>query len=163
MSGKDFIYGTSIVLTFIIGVWNLVWNYRATRRANFINTVTSQRVKWIEQLRQDISSYSSLIFTWYISSLASESNRFERLNEIDRLSHAIRLRLNPDGAQDKKIERLMQEIQQFAKNFTPQELRSALESLTVTSQLLLKEEWEKVKYEAEYGNIRKKRGPLKPS
>jgi len=60
METKDIVYALSIFLTFLIGVWNLVLNYRTTRKTSFINTVTSQRVKWIEQLRQDISSFSGL-------------------------------------------------------------------------------------------------------
>jgi hypothetical protein len=52
MDGKDVVYGLGIVLTFALGLWNLFFNYRNTRRTNFINTVTLQRVKWLEQIRQ---------------------------------------------------------------------------------------------------------------
>jgi hypothetical protein len=36
-----------------------------------------------------------------------------------------------------------------------EKLKRALEELTVTSQKLLKQEWDKVKLEAEYGNLKK--------
>jgi predicted Co/Zn/Cd cation transporter (cation efflux family) len=97
MEGKDIVYGIGIVLTFALVVWNLVINYRNTRRANFINTVTAQRVKWIEQLRQDISAYAGLTHTWCLSGLEGKPEEGEILKEIDRLRRVIRLRLNPSG------------------------------------------------------------------
>jgi hypothetical protein len=48
---KDDFYSLGIVLTAILGAWNLANNYRLSRRTAFINTVTAERVKWIERLR----------------------------------------------------------------------------------------------------------------
>jgi hypothetical protein len=42
---KNVIYGVGILLTFSFSMWNLIVNYRTTRKINFINTVTSQRIK----------------------------------------------------------------------------------------------------------------------
>lgn len=70
MDAKDIAYIVSILLTFLVGVWNLVLNYRNTRRTNYINTVTAQRVKWLEQIRQDISSFCGITYTWHYSDLA---------------------------------------------------------------------------------------------
>ena len=61
---KDTIYGISILLTFIIGVWNFVQNWRAAKKTSFINTVTAQRVKWLEQMRQDVASFVGLTHNW---------------------------------------------------------------------------------------------------
>ncbi len=153
MDAKDVVYALGILATFVPGVWNLVMNYRNTRRSNFINTVTSQRVKWIEQLRQDISTFSGLTYTWCVSDLEGKPQEFEMLRDIDRLRHVIRLRLNPSGMHDKRIEQLIEEIPKFTHVSQREKLLKALEGLTVTTQLLLKEEWEKVKMEAEYGNL----------
>jgi hypothetical protein len=155
MEGKDVVYVVSILLTFLLGAWNLVNNYRSTRRANFINTVTSQRVKWIEQLRQDISSFSGLTHTWCFPVLQGKPQEYEVLKEIDRLRHVIRLRLNPAGTHDKRIELLIDTIPKLTDPSQREELTKALDDLTVTSQKLLKEEWNKVKLEAEYGNLKK--------
>lgn len=110
MDTKDVVYAIGIFLTFLLGVWNLVQSYRATRKTSFINTVTSQRVKWIEQLRQDVSSFSGLTHTWCFSDLEGKPQEHEVLKEIDRLRHVIRLRLNPEGTHDRKIEQLIAEI-----------------------------------------------------
>ncbi len=156
MEGKEIIYGLGILLTFALGVWNLIANYHATRRTSFINTVTSQRVKWIEQLRQDISSFSGLTHTWCCSELEGKPEETEMLKEIDRLRHVIRLRLNPDATHDRKITQLIRKIPELTDISKRTELKEALEELTVTTQLLLSEEWKKVKAEAKYGDLQEK-------
>jgi hypothetical protein len=148
MDLKDAVYAGGILVTLLLGIWNLIANYRSTRRTNFINVVTSQRIKWIEQLRQDISSYIACFTNVQGASIPSEVTR-----EMNRLCHVIRLRLNPDGTQDRKIELLINEIPTLTDSSRRKDLFKALNELTVTSQKLLKEEWEKVKHEAEYGNL----------
>jgi len=154
MDAKDIAYIVSILLTFLVGVWNLVLNYRNTRRTNYINTVTAQRVKWLEQIRQDISSFCGITYTWHYSDLADTPQEHDMLKEIDRLRHVIRLRLNPSGTHDKTIERLIAEIPKYTDISQRDKLQKSLEELTTTSQLLLKEEWEKVKREVEHGNLK---------
>jgi len=157
METKDIVYALSIFLTFLIGVWNLVLNYRTTRKTSFINTVTSQRVKWIEQLRQDISSFSGLTRTWCFSELEGKPQEYEVLKEIDRLRHVIRLRLSPKEEYDRRIEQLIGEIPNLTHISQRDGLTQSLEELTVTSQKLLKQEWDKVKLEAEHGNLKKEK------
>lgn len=157
MDAKDYIYAIGILVTLVLGIWNLIQVYRATRKASFINTVTNQRVKWIEQLRQDISTFSGLTHTWCSSELEGRPEELEVLKEIDKLRHVIRLRLNPDGTLDKKIESLVQRIPEVTHISMRKELLSTLEELTATTQKLLKEEWEKVKAESKDGDLSKVR------
>ena len=116
---------------------------------------TSERVKWIEQLRQDISSFSGLIHTWCFSGFSGKAEENGVLQEIDRLRHVIRLRLNPDGTHDCKIQRLIAKIPLLTDPSKQPELEAALDDLIVTTQLLLKEEWEKGKWESEHGNLKR--------
>lgn len=153
---KDYILGAGVIVTLVLGVWNAVANYRASRRTMFINTVTNQRIKWIEQLRQDISNFSGLTHTWCFSELEGKPQEYEVLKEIDRLHHVIRLRLNPAGEHDKKIERLIDEIPKLTHISKREDLLEALNELTSTTQLLLKEEWEKVKAESKHGDVGRK-------
>lgn len=153
MDPKDIAYSVGIALTFAIGVWNLVLSYRTTRKTSYINTVTNQRVKWIEQLRQDIAEFAGLTYTWSFSQAEGKPQEFELVKDIDRLRHVIRLRLNPDGTYDRKIESLIAKIPELTHTIHQANLKAALEELIVTSQSLLKEEWEKVKREAEHGNL----------
>lgn len=153
METKDVVYLVGILLTAALGVWNLVSNIRASRRTSYINTVTAQRVNWIEQLRQDVASFSGKTYTWCLSKLEGENGELDILKEIDRLRYVIRLRLNPSGKHDNEIERLMKEIPELTGISKKEELKAKLDELTKTTQNLLKEEWEKVKKEAKSGDI----------
>jgi hypothetical protein len=64
MEPKDFVLAAGLVVTFVLGVWNAVANHRFNKRTTFVNTVTSQRIKWIEQLRQDVGAFCGLIYHW---------------------------------------------------------------------------------------------------
>lgn len=154
MEAKDIIYGVGIALTFGLGVWNLIVNYRATRKTSFINTVTSQRIKWLEQIRQDIAALAGLTHTWFYSGLAGTDKENDVLKEIDRLRHVIQLRLNPDGTLDRRIQTIIRKIPDLTDMTRQKELDQALEELINISQAMLKEEWEKVKLEAEHGNLK---------
>lgn len=155
METKDIFYALGIVLTFILGVWNLVNTYYISRKTSFINTVTAQRVKWIEQLRLDISKFCGLTHTWCFSDLTGKPQEFEVLKNIDELRHVIRLRLNPEGTQDKKIEDFIAKIPELTGVSKREELKISLNELVESTQILLKEEWEKVKRESEEGKLKK--------
>lgn len=157
MDWKEILTAAGIIVTLVLGIWNAIGNYRTSRRTNFINTVTSQRVKWLEQLRQDISAYSGLVHTWYFSALQGKPQEYEVLKEVDRLRHVIRLRLNPAGKHDAQIEKLLDKIPKLTSAAIADDLTVALNELTVAAQRLLKEEWEKVKDEAERGNLKKEK------
>ena len=148
-----------MLVTLVLGIWNAVANYRSSRRTTFINTVTSQRIKWIEQLTQDVATFNGLTHTWCFSALKGKLEEPEILKEIDRLRHVIRLRLNPAGAHDRRIEKLVGEIPNLTHASQRANLVKALDELIRTTQLLLKEEWEKVKLESRHGDVSGRREP----
>jgi hypothetical protein len=107
MGGKDIFFSLGIILTFILGVWNIINNYRAARRTAFINSVTAERIKWIETLRNNISTFCGLTYTWSMSKLGGTEEEKEIVKEIDKLRHYIRLQLNPspNAKLDREIEK----------------------------------------------------------
>jgi hypothetical protein len=153
---KDIVYAIGIGLTFILGVWNLINSYLQTRKTSFINTVTSQRIEWIEQIRQDISKFCGLTHTWAFSHLEGKPEESDVLLQIDHLRYVIKLRLNPDGTADRKIAALVDKIPELTHVSKLPELKEAIKELISESQAMLKTEWEKVKEEAEKGNISQK-------
>ena len=44
-----------ILFTLLLGIWNLYAHMRDNKRTSFINTVTSERVKWIQSTREALS------------------------------------------------------------------------------------------------------------
>ena len=153
MEPTDYIYGIGILITLGLGVWNLIQSHRTRRKTSFINTVTSQRVLWLEQLRQDVSTFVGLTHTWAMSDLEVETPDLNILKEVDRLRYVIRLRLNPDDAPDRRISTLVKKIPELTHFSKQDELLSALEELTVATQEMLKAEWEKIKAESKDGDL----------
>ena len=154
MEPKDYIYAFGILVTLGLGIWNFVQGYYATRKASFINTVTAQRVLWIEQMRQDVSTFVGLTHTWAMSSLEGTPPEPEMLKEIDRLRHVIRLRLNPDDTPDRDIAKLVKRIPVLTHESQREELLESLEALTIATQEMLKVEWEKIKAESKDGDLK---------
>lgn len=153
METKDYVLVAGVGVTLFIGVWNLVQTYRTSRRTSFINTVTSQRIHWIEQLRQDVAAFCGLTHTWCMSDLEGKQNETEVLKELDRLRHVIRLRLNPNDTPDRRIAAMLKRVPELTHESKRAEMSLAIEDLTEATQQLIKAEWEKVKLEAKYGDL----------
>ena len=143
METKDIVVAVGMAVTFVLGLWNLWINLENNKRTTFVNTVTSQRIKWIEQLRQDLGAFSGHVYHWCFTDIKDEEDKRKIVEEIDRLRYVIRLRLNPEGDRDKEISTLMESI--AAVTSDPDKIKDILEKLTVATQALLKEEWDKVK------------------
>ncbi len=155
MEAKDIIYLVATVGALLLGIWNFVQNYRLTRKTSFINTVTAQRVQWLEQIRQDVAKFIGLTHHWARSDLKGSDIENDILREIDQLRYVIRLRLNLNDAPDRKIAGLVERIPDLTHETKRDELFKAIDNLTTATQEILKAEWEKVKKEAKDGDIKK--------
>lgn len=153
MEPKDYVLAGGVIVTLVLGIWNAFANHRINRRTTFVNTVTSQRIKWIEQLRQDIGAFCGIVYHWSHSEMEGKPEEGEMIREFDRLRHVIRLRLNPLGELDQTIESLIKEIPHYTDPRQQNKLADALERMTKATQTLLKEEWDKVKCESENGPL----------
>jgi hypothetical protein len=153
---KDIIYSLGIIITLVIGFWNIINTYRISRRTSFINTVTNERIQRIERLRQNISSFCGLTHTWCWMSPDEQQKQTEIFRNIDKLRYLIRLQLSPEGKQELKIQELIAKIPDLTNEFQQYELMNAINELVSSTQLLLKEEWEKVKKESKCGDLKEK-------
>jgi len=153
LDSKELIYVIGILVTLGLGVWNLVQNHKSSRKVSFINTVTSQRVQWLEQIRQDVAKFVGLTHHWTRIESTDSTEADQVLREIDQLRYVIRLRLNPDDTADRKIAKLVKRIPELTSRSSRGELFDALDELTVATQEMLKAEWEKVKQESKDGDV----------
>jgi hypothetical protein len=113
----------------------------------------------LDKLRQNISDFCGLTHTWAFSNVQGKPEEFELLSKLDKLRYLIRLQLNPKDKNgvpnpDKRIENLITKIPDLTHESKQEELKVALNDLILTSQELLKEEWEKVKSEAKEGELK---------
>lgn len=159
METDDIVPALGIIVTGGVAAWNFIKNYQLSKKATFIDTVTSERVKWIEKLRNNISAFCGLTHTWTRSNDLDTDEEVRILEKIDNLRYLIRLQLNPkkDGGApnvDMDIERLIAEIPELTDPFHADALHKAIDDLMVAAQKLLKEEWDKVKAESKSGDLR---------
>lgn len=142
---------TGIALTFLIGMANLIIILFNTKKTTFINSITTSRIKYIQELRNTIAELCSLV-TSYKSRISKldYSDHFELLKQTNKLKYQIRLYLNPaDEFWDNKMLELTNQIV-LKDDIDPQ---NKIDELIVITQFLLKLEWEGVKRESEKGII----------
>jgi hypothetical protein len=150
---KDAVPAWGIALTFVVSAWNLILTHRSTRHGHFVNFVTSERVKWIQELRGNVSMFCGSIFRWLAvyqtgsPPVGVDPAVVEHLGEIHRLSVLIRLQLNTTELPEKRIEELVVQIPLQLANSNSELAKKSLEELTLATQEVLKIQWGKVKQE----------------
>lgn len=148
---KEIALITGVVVTFILGIANLIYSLRSGKRTAFVNAVTSERVKWIGKVRENVASLLAQTEQW-VSNLSQE--RYPLLQEIDRLNHEIRLQLNPNDIEDRTIEQILLRFPNWRKTINPDDFPALREDLIVATQAMLKREWDKVKEESVNGRLK---------
>jgi hypothetical protein len=91
---KDFLLWAAFLLSLV----NIYFNLRTTKRTAFINTVTTERVKWIAKVRDNVSALCSLCDQWMVHRTQNSTPELQR--EIERAKNEIRLQLNPNDIED---------------------------------------------------------------
>jgi hypothetical protein len=151
---KDMLLLAGVLATLVLGLVNLYFNLRAARRTAFINTVTSERVKWIAKVRDNVSTLCSLCDQWTVH--RSQESMPELQRQIERVKNEIRLQLNPKDVEDQDIERLLARLPSWSTSMTPEDYAKLQANLVSATQTMLKREWDKVKDEAVDGDLRTK-------
>lgn len=152
---KDILLQAGVVVTLVLGIINLYFNLRTAKRTAFVNAVTSERVKWIAKVRENMSTLCSLCDQWM--NHRTQDNTPELQRQIERIKNEIRLQLNPNDLEDKEIERLLARLPSWAIPIAHEEYSILQNDLVVATQAMLKREWDKVKEEAVNGDLRAKR------
>jgi hypothetical protein len=121
----------------------------SSRRSIYINSVTTERSKWINALRINIAEFSKYALTLQgikKQGLLSSKDAIELIERLNGLMSLIKLQLNPRGEMDANISKILDKFAQA--NLGKIDLERAHNLLIEHSQWLLKAEWERVKYEA---------------
>ena len=149
----NILYLTGIMLTFLVGVTNLVLTLRNNKKTTFITAITNSRIKYIQEIRNYISDFCGLIYSYNIRIKELEPDKlFELHKQADKTKYLIRLYLNPeDKYWDDTIIKLLDEILQL----TDKSPNDKIEELIILTQYLLKLEWEGAKLESEKGILTK--------
>lgn len=148
-----------VILSFIVGSLGLWVGIRNSRKTNYINSVTASRIRYIQDIRNRISEFCGLVYSYNTTYSTSNSLAatpdvlFELQREFDKLKYLIKLHLNPEDVYwDDKILKLIDEI----ISLTDKDPKEKIGDLIVITQFLLKLEWEGAKMESQNGILSKK-------
>ena len=130
----------------------------SSKRSTYIASVTIERSKWIEKLRGNIAELLSVLGAISRDSAKSKKAQDEkhidkasaRRTEADKLIALITLQLNPfdKSGIDQELIKLMPKLVEAAEGQSSNYRKTELQFVK-HAQFLLKEEWEKVKSEAQ--------------
>lgn len=150
-----------VILSFVIGTLGLWVGLRNSRKTNYINSVTASRIRYIQDIRNRISEFCGLVYSYnavfYTSdSLAATPEKmFELKKELNKLKYLIKLLLNPEDAYwDDKILNSIDDINNSIMDEDPKE---KIDKLIILTQFLLKLEWEGAKMESKRGILSKRK------
>lgn len=140
-----------IGFTFVVAVVNLYFTIRNDKQNRFINSVTSSRIQYIQDLRTSISQFCGIIYSYNLRlDGVTKLQLFEIQREADKLKYLIKLYLNPeDKYWDEKIISLIDQILELSDK-NP---KDKIDELIYVTQYLLKLEWEGAKKESEKGML----------
>jgi hypothetical protein len=157
MDLKDKIALLAIFATFVVALINLIYTIVNNKKTAFVNTVTASRLKWIDSLRDKVSSFISVTVRILNPERVAtgQQNMNELLRERDTLMHQIILHLNPDDVEDRAIRKSVELVVDLTnKGAYTEDLRKLLLDLRDATQMYLKKEWTRVKKESKSGEQR---------
>lgn len=146
-----------ILFTLLLGLWNLHAHLRDNKRTSFINTVTSERVKWIQSTRDAISTLCGRTHYWVMTQdeISQEDSNAVR-EDIDRLRTLVKLQLNPNEELCQRLILLVDQMLKHTHKTQEEAMKNLLNDIVTTSQQILKAEWDKVRAEAIHGDLRQR-------
>ncbi|MEK5142573.1 hypothetical protein [Paenibacillus sp. FSL M7-0134] len=107
----------AVIATLIVGMINLFSSLHTNKRTTFVNAVTSERVKWMAQLRELISEYLMLTTYYDQKPLLKGEGMNSFFERLIFLKHRIKLHLNHSGKEDNEINSLIEKINDKLFNF----------------------------------------------
>lgn len=150
---KDTLVATGVILTALISLWNLAYNFQHNRRASYVASVTATRLKWIGEVRDHLSRFVALIYQVAVAPPTDVVERRRLLSEIVHHRMLLRLQLAPaDASRDKGFENELESVFRVCDNLTPAQAETQLEPLVKLGQEFLWKEWLRAKDEAIFGD-----------
>lgn len=149
------LYFIGICFTVLIAGVNLYLTIRNNKRSIFTNSITSSRIKYIQDIRNSISEFCGLINTYNLKDYGlDQKDLYELHKQADKVKYLIRLYLNPE---DKYWDTIIMNLIDEILLLTDKNPEEKINQLITVTQYLLKLEWERAKLESEKGILSKKK------
>ncbi|MBN9653270.1 hypothetical protein J0K78_03250 [Halobacillus sp. GSS1] len=138
-------------------------NYFSTKKGVYINTVSAERIKWINKLREHFSDYSNMVYI-YANAVEDYNNKeiapeeFNEKNLNDDIVYKttmIELYLNPTEKMNLVLMDLhtimLQTLREEFCELSYEFYYDLHEDLEYLQQVILKSEWKRLKLESKKG------------
>lgn len=150
MDGKDtitIITAIGVIITAIVSSINIYISFQNNKKTAYINTITSERIRWMTRLKEMLSEFCSLRYKEF-----SELDLKDYTDQIVKLQSKIKLYLNPNDRYDMSI---IEQLDLCSKGMINSNdcKREDLNKLIDLSQKMFKNEWERIKRESKNGDI----------
>lgn len=152
----------AVIVTVLPCILLLYSTLNTNWRKDFINTVTAERIKWLDKLRNDLSQFRSHVFVLSHQEL-SIKERNELLGKLTELHTLLTLRLNRLDEYDSDVINQLDIVFNHAKSGTYTTAYEKTYKLINLAQDMLKAEWEKVKDESIKGRLKQDKNKTKYS
>ena len=140
------------ILAAIAAIFGALASLIVSGRTVYINSVTVERSKWIEKLRNNLAKLSGNLILYHLigrieNKTEAQQNTYDKAGvEFVELLSTLILQLNPNGKIDGNLIKIIIGVNDHTDDL--EKLQPYHDLLIGHSQWLLKEEWEKVKAEA---------------
>lgn len=98
-----------IVITFLISIFSLFYNVKNNKAVHYVNSVTKNRVEWIDKLRKNVSKFISILDTQDLTYTVAKTEDIikypfsENLYKLNQIGSEIKLMLNFSDDFDREI------------------------------------------------------------
>lgn len=143
----------AVVTSFISGVYS----YMQNRKRNFIDVVTSERMKWMGALREDVAEFLGLAYKQVEEESFLTNHQVSNWLALRTAAAKVRLRLNPleqDAPYDKRMLKVLDQVMApSSERCMVADIDGFIIGFELDAQAYLKIEWERVKLEAGTGRL----------
>lgn len=158
IKSKDILYIIGIGATFILSVINLYFVIKNNKKTTFVNSITTARLKYVQDIRNSISKFCGLVYILKSnhenSTTNEDNNDKELLTQVAEIKCLINLYLNPEDEDwDCKTMKLIDEVLKLSG----EEQTIKINELIIHAKYSLKIEWEGAKLESKNGFVSKRK------
>ncbi|MCY7691125.1 hypothetical protein MH111_11780 [Bacillus altitudinis] len=140
----------TMAVTITTAILTAVITYKNVSRNAVVNTLTKERIEWLNKLRKAFSDFNELVYT--IGRCQDTDERKILITRLMTKENYIRLLLNPS---EKTGEILFQRLDDIKKMLASYTLRiKSFEDIEFLQQVILKAEWKRISIEAKKGKVK---------
>ncbi|PJZ01118.1 hypothetical protein CPT06_05800 [Bacillus vallismortis] len=148
----------------VTGIITIVIQMKNARRTSIVDTISSQRIEWVNKMRDNFVEINDLIFIhsfkWGLY-LKSEKKPYdgenfaENIAAIRRLKNNIVLLVNPSEEYAKKLIKEINTVLSLLikEDFDQDKVRDHNQEILKLQQVILKSEWSRSKQEIQKGKV----------